>query len=63
MLKHLFNKLPYNISSTIIGFPTILALENGNITKNYESSRTSKDMYDFCKKHILKKNKIKTKNH
>lgn len=56
------DKLPDNISSSIVGYPSILALRNGDIAKNYESSRTSDDMYDFCEKYILnnsKKDKLK----
>ena len=55
------DKLPDNISSSIIGYPTILALQNGDIAKNYESSRTSDDMYDFCKRYILKNSSKKDK--
>lgn len=55
------DKLPDNISSSIIGYPTILALQNGDIAKNYESSRTSNDMYDFCKRYILKNSSKKDK--
>ena len=49
------NRLPDNISSTVIGYPTILALQNGNIVKDYEGTRKSNDMYDFCKEYLLKK--------
>lgn len=48
------DKLPDNISSSIVGYPTIIALQNGDIAKNYESSRTSDDMYDFCKRYVLR---------
>ena len=55
------DKLPDNISSSIIGYPTILALQSGELAKNYESSRTSDDMYDFCERYILKNSSKKDK--
>ena len=55
------NKLPSNISSSIIGYPTIIALQNGNIVKDYQGNRQANDMYDFCKEYLLKKSLASTK--
>ena len=51
------NKLPSNISSNILGYPTILALKNGEIVKIYEGLRKISELYEFCQKYLLKKDK------
>ena len=50
------NELPNEISSKIIGFPTIMATKDGNMIKSFDDDREEAKMYDFCKKYLLDSN-------
>ena len=49
------SETPENIKSEIMGFPMIFALKDGKILKKFEEPRTSDNIYNFCKKHLIKK--------
>ena len=50
------SETPENIKSEVMGFPMIFALKDGEILKKFEQPRTSDNLYNFCKKHLIKKN-------
>ena len=51
-------KLPSDITSEVIGYPTILALNDGKVSKTFQEERTSDKMYDFCKNYLLKSSSL-----